>query len=104
MHYTDSKQLEHNFLNIVIYTHGQSGTDDIFFCTESIQGCQYFDPFLLLKILKNSNKVFSKFESLKNLKKEEYFLLRLKQTAYGKFEILNIDNVSENSNEFYRLH
>ena len=104
MHYTDSKQLEHNFLDIVIYTHGQSGTDDTYFCIESIQGCKYFDPSLVLKILKNANKVFSKFEFLKNLKKEEYFLLRLKQTAYGKFEILNIDNVSENSNEFYQLH
>jgi len=105
MHYGDSEQSKSNILEVVVYLHANNWDvdknkqlkDELRVC--SIQECKFIRPHLLMKFLRNPRKYISGL-----LLPEEWYRVRLKEIDWLELEVLEIENVSESDNEFYRLH
>lgn len=103
MHYCDKPQLKKNTLEIVIYTHG-TPTKETEIDLSSIQKCEFFPPRLLKKILKDPTKYLGSKPGVEGLKQEEWWLVKIKQTAWDEFIIKHVKNVSKTKNKFLILH
>ena len=98
MHYLDDKQIENNILQIVLYKHEVlPSEDEIDYEITSIQKCQYVPPRLILKLLKNPNKL-SKFKEIAKLEIEKWWLLSFKQNKWDKLSLLSFEDVSDDDN------
>lgn len=103
MHLGDKKQLKKNKLKIVVYTMTDIDGKKIDFQITSIVSCKAFSPWILTKIMDNPNEL-KKFENMKKLKRERFYLVEIKQTSYNDFTVVDVVDKTESKNEFYHLH
>jgi hypothetical protein len=111
MHYNDPEQIDDNSLKLVIYTHGGDPLGTVFDIT-SIQECRHFSPRLLTKVM-NMRKPrggrdcwyqwFNK-PQFNALPLEKYYLVWLEQTGWDDITIMDITDVTNDTNQFYQLH
>jgi len=102
MHYGDKEQIDNNILKIVVYKHtilDEKEETDYDLVVNSIQECKYFPINLLRKILEAP-------EILKlNLEPEKWYLITIKtDDGWLKTTIVDIEDVSLDKNDFYKLH
>jgi len=110
MHYGDEKQIDENYLDIVVYKHGIAGESDDKYeiMIESIQNCQYIHPRYLTKLLMSFEYMFQ--DEIEKLEFEQFILMRIKDTTgYGDFEIfwsMPVDDIKEGDllSDFNGLH
>ena len=105
MHYHDPIQINSAELILVIYKHGIAGLPAhhhiVTVC--SIQLCQYFDPYIVIKILKEPHKLLRKILLKEPL--ETWLVVRFKQTdkkPYWKVESVKAADLM--ANPFTGLH
>jgi len=108
MHYIDEEHIKNNILKIVLYKHDvlDSTDDEILVDYEiaSIQKCRYINPRVLFKYIKNPNKHLCKIKEIDELKTEEWWLITLVQNKWDKLSLVSVKNVSNNDDNFLRLH
>lgn len=113
MHYGDDEQRKENRLSIVVYWHGSSlehHESDQYsklqdFEITSIQQCQYVEPHILKDFLTNYR--FTLFDKITpKIEQEKFYAVTIKFTGYYSelFDVVDIKDVSDDPNEFYRLH
>ena len=105
MHYDDPIQIEAAELVLGIYKHGIAGRPathhKVTVC--SIQSCKYFDPHLVVKILKEPHKLLRKILLKEPL--ETWLVVRFKQTSkkpYWKVESVKVADLA--ADPFTGLH
>ena len=109
MHYLDEEHIEHNILKLVLYKHDVLGNDfkylpeKVDYQITSIQKCQYIDPRNILKLLKKPNKL-SKIKEIAILKNENWWLITFVQKEWDNLCFISAENVSDNDDEFLKLH
>jgi len=103
MHYGDREHIEENRLKIVVYKHG-TPEDGVFdYRVTSINECRYFPTYLLSKILVEPKYYLA--DLLKDKKEESWYLIEMRSVdGYSRYEIMFIMDVSEDGDEFLRLH
>jgi len=103
MHYGDEEQLAKNELIIIIYKHGTGKVNKFDYAISSIKKCEYFNPFLLSRMIRNPNKYFR--NALKHQIEERWYELKVITTdGYQYINILSITDVSDTDNIFDTLH
>lgn len=101
MHYEDKEQLDQNHLELVVYCHESPYSKcGVEIEITSIQFCQYFQPRLLKKLIKKPNQLFSS----DMMRLEEWYRLSIKQTGWDSFVVTEVENVSDSTNKFHKLH
>ena len=80
MHYGDDQQLKHSELVLGIYKHTIAGRPSAhhLVTVASIQSCKYFNPYIVIKLLKEPHKLLRKI--LLNQPLETWLEVKFKQT------------------------
>jgi len=111
MHYCDTEQLKDNILQVVFYKHCVSKNDDDTYSDknydvslESIQQCRYINPYILKKFLVVYEYILA--DELNEIDPERWYQFTIRYTGWEVdcFKVEKIEDVSESSSEFHRLH
>ena len=130
MHYEDEEHLKENILKVVVYKHGTEDDNIFHYKLSSIQECRYIQPRFLNDIISMDDEYSYPFfkDILNNHKEEAWYFITLKEieseeidyslyrdkngeldfdllpNVKYQYDIISIEDVSNNENNYLKLH